>query len=61
MDQQQPQASAPKVPFIYVIETILKCFFLVMSLFNMSYTLVVALLASVIAIYRVLKRPQMNK
>lgn len=59
--QQQPQAPAPKVPFIYVVETILKCIFLVMSLFNLQYTLIVALLASAIAIYRVCKTPQMNK
>lgn len=59
--QQQPQAPAQNVPFTYIIETILKCIFLVMSLFNLQYTLIVALLASAIALYRVYKVPQMNK
>lgn len=63
MDQQQqpPQAPAPSVPPLYLIETALKVAFLVMSIFNLKYTLLVALAASVLGLLRVLKRPQFSK
>lgn len=66
MDQQQqeqapPQAQPKPVPLPYLVETLLKVAFLVMSLFNLKYTLVVAFAASLIGLLRVLKRPQFNK
>lgn len=66
MDQQQqeqaPSQPQPKpIPFPYLVETLLKVVFLVMSLFNLKYTLVVAFSASIFGLLRVLKRPQFNK
>ena len=49
------------VTIFYPIETALKLMFIVMSPFNMSYTLVTAFLASLMGLFRVLKRPQFNK
>jgi hypothetical protein len=49
------------VNIFYPIETALKGMFIVMSIFNLPYTLVVALAASLIAILRVLKTPKFNK
>jgi hypothetical protein len=45
----------------YLLETILKGLFLVMSPFNIRWTLATAFLASLIGVIRVLKRPQFNK
>lgn len=59
--QQQAPAPAPRVPILYIVETIFKVFFLVMSIFNLKYTLVVAFTASVAGLLRVCKTPQFNK
>jgi hypothetical protein len=40
---------------------VLKVAFLLMSIVNAKYTLVVAFFASLIALFRVLKTPQFNK
>lgn len=45
----------------YNIETILKVAFIVMSLFSMPYTLLVAFLCSLIGVLRVCKQPQMSR
>jgi hypothetical protein len=49
------------VSILYPIETILKAVFIPMSLFNLPFTLVVALLCSLIGVFRVCKAPQFNK
>lgn len=45
----------------YNIETLLKAIFIVMSLFNLSYTLFVAFACSLIGVLRVCKNPQMTR
>jgi hypothetical protein len=45
----------------YLVETILKGLFLVMSPLNLRWTLTAAFFASLIGVIRVLKRPQFNK
>lgn len=59
--QQQAPPPAPKVPILYVVETIFKALFLVMSIFNLKYTLIVAFTASFAGLLRVCKTPQFNK
>ena len=49
----QPPPPASRIPVFYYLETALKMFFFPMSLFNLKYTLVVALAASVMALFRV--------
>lgn len=49
------------IAIFYPIETALKAAFLVMSLFNLPFTLVVAFLSSLIGLLRVCKTPQFNK
>jgi len=46
--------------FLYPYETLLKALFIFMSLFNLQYTLLVAFLASLFGVLRVLKTPQFN-
>lgn len=45
----------------YNLETLLKAAFLLMSLFNLPYTLLVAFASSAIGVLRVCKNPQMSK
>ena len=45
----------------YPIETVLKLAFIVMAPFNLPYTLLLAFVASVIGLIRVIKRPQFSK
>jgi hypothetical protein len=45
----------------YNIETLLKAAFILMSLFNLPYTLFVAFASSAIGVLRVCKNPQMSK
>jgi hypothetical protein len=52
---------SPLVRVFYPIETLLKVAFIVLCPFNVPYTLVLALLASVLALLRVTKRPQLSK
>lgn len=49
------------VNIFYPIETVLKVAFIVMSPFNVRFTLLAAFLASLFGMLRVLKRPQFNK
>ena len=49
------------VSIAYPVETALKLLFIVMSPFNIPFTLLAAFLASLIGILRVLKKPQFNK
>jgi hypothetical protein len=49
------------VNIFYPIETVLKVAFIVMSPFNVRFTLLAAFLASLCGMLRVLKRPQFNK
>lgn len=46
---------------LYPMETLLKALFLFMSLFDFKFTLVVALLASLMAVLRVCKSPQFSQ
>lgn len=58
------QDNAPtqrKIPPLYLAETAFKALFLGMSIFNMSYTITVAFLASLCGLIRMLKTPQFNK
>ena len=59
-DNTQAQ-STKKLPPIYMAETALKAAFIVVSIFNLSYTIVVGLLASACGLLRMLKTPQFNK
>lgn len=59
--QQQAPPAAPRVPILYVVETVFKALFLVMSIFNLKYTLIVAFTASLAGLLRVCKTPQFNK
>ena len=59
-DNTQAQANK-KLPPIYLAESAFKAAFIVMSIFNLSYTIVVGLLASACGIFRMLKTPQFNK
>jgi hypothetical protein len=59
-DNTQAQTNK-KLPPIYLAETAFKAAFIVMSIFNLSYTIVVGLLASACGILRMLKTPQFNK
>ena len=45
----------------YTIETVLKLVFIPMAILNLRYTLLVAFAVSVLAVLRVLKKPQFNK
>ena len=49
------------VTICYPVETVLKLVFVVISPFNIRFTLVAAFLASLMGMLRVLKRPQLNK
>ncbi len=49
------------VSIAYPVETALKLLFIMMSPFNIRFTLLAAFLASVIGIFRVLKTPQFSK
>lgn len=49
------------VSIFYPIETLLKLVFIIISPFNIRFTLLAAFLASLIGLVRVLKRPQFNK
>jgi hypothetical protein len=49
------------VNIAYPLETALKLIFIVMSPFNIPFTLLIAFLASLIGIFRVLKTPQFTK
>lgn len=49
------------VAIFYPIETVLKVAFILMSPFNVRFTLLAAFLASLLGMLRVLKRPQFNK
>ena len=44
-----------------MVESLLKVVFIVMSTINAQYTIIVGLVASILAILRVCKRPQFNK
>lgn len=58
---QENAPSERKVPPIYLAETAFKAAFIVMSIFNMSYTITVGFLASLCGLIRMLKTPQFNK
>lgn len=49
------------IKVFYPIETLLKAVFLITSLLNTQYTLLVAFAASAIGLLRVCKTPQFNK
>jgi hypothetical protein len=54
------QQAAFNFASLYPLETLLKALFIFMSLFNLSFTLVVAFAASLIGVLRVCKMPQLN-
>ena len=54
-------AQNKKMPPIYLAETAFKAAFIVMAVFNMSYTITVGFLASLCGLIRMLKTPQFNK
>lgn len=49
------------VAICYPIETVFKLVFVLISPFNIRFTLISAFLASLMGLLRVLKRPQFNK
>lgn len=57
----QQAGESQKVPPLYMVESLLKVVFIVMSTINAQYTIIVGLVASILAILRVCKRPQFNK
>lgn len=57
--ENNPQTK--KIPLIYVAETALKAVFIFMAIFNMSYTVTAALLASACGLIRMLKMPKFSK
>lgn len=57
----QQAGESQKVPPLYKVESLLKVVFIVMSTINAQYTIVLGLVASILAILRVCKRPQFNK
>jgi preprotein translocase subunit Sss1 len=54
-------SQSPLVKIFYPIETALKLIFVVITPFNLPFTLITAFLASVIGLLRVAKKPQFNK
>lgn len=57
----QNQSTANFINSIYPIETLLKTIFIVLAIFNTQYTLLIAFVASLIAVLRVCKMPAMNQ
>ena len=53
--------SSSLVNTFYPIENILKFVFIPMAIFNMTGTVLVAFIVTIMAILRVLKKPQFNK
>jgi len=53
--------SLPLISIFFPIENVLKALFLVMSIFNLPYTLIIAFFASLIGLLRVCKTPQFSK
>ena len=54
-------SSSSLVNIFYPIENVLKLLFIPMAVFNVTGTVLVAFIVTVIAILRVCKRPQFNK
>lgn len=61
MEDNAQAQNNKKIPPIYLAETAFKAAFIVMSIFNMNYTITVGLLASACGLIRMLKTPQFNK
>jgi hypothetical protein len=57
----QAQSGQFSFASLYPLETLLKGLFIFMSLFDMNYTLIVALAASLIGVFRVCKTPEFNQ
>jgi hypothetical protein len=55
------QQKSLTIPPIYYLETILKAVFIPMAIFNLPFTIAIALAASLCGLLRMLKRPQFNK
>ena len=55
------QPSADLVHTLYTVETVLKAIFIPMSVLGLPYTIVVGCLASMIALYRVLKTIELSR
>jgi hypothetical protein len=55
------QAQVGGIPPLYYVETAFKGLFLFMAPFNMQYTIIVGVVASVCGVIRMLKTPQLSK
>lgn len=59
--EDSSQSRAKQITPIYMAETALKAAYLVMAPFNLPYTIIVGLLASLCGLFRMLKKPELNK